>query len=88
MDGVEVFGGPRDGGSTEKSIQCLEDKLEGVSAAPKGERVSAFQKLVAEILHKSKILGRLLSVQKLDAYDIEGVMLAYNKFLSSTDDAG
>lgn len=85
IDGVEVFGGPEDGGSTEEAINILEEKLEPISAAPEGQRIPVFQRLVASVLHKSKVLGQLLSVQKLDAYDIEGAILAYHKFLETTE---
>lgn len=87
LEGVEVFGGPADGGSTDKLIASLEEKLAGVLVAPEGERVPAFQRLVASALNKSKALDQLLRVQKLDAYDIEGAILAYNKFMEMTDDA-
>jgi inositol-pentakisphosphate 2-kinase len=83
LEGVEVFGG-----STDKLIASLEEKLAGVLVAPEGERVPAFQRLVASALNKSKALDQLLRVQKLDAYDIEGAILAYNKFMEMTDDAG
>lgn len=85
MDGVEIFGGPEDSRSTEEAINILEEKLVAISAAPRGQRVPVFQRLVASILHKSKILSQLLSVQKLDAYDIEGAILAYHKFLETTE---
>lgn len=88
LGGKEVFGGPADGGSTDKAIASLEEELAGVSKAPEGERVPAFQRLVANALNKSKALDQLLKVQKLDAYDIEGAILAYNKFMDMTDDAG
>jgi inositol-pentakisphosphate 2-kinase len=88
MDGVEIFGGPEDGGSTEEAISILEEQLQRVSAAPKGQHVVAFQRLVAHMLHTSKILERLLSVQQLDEYDIEGAFVAYRKFLKPDADTG
>jgi len=42
---------------------------------------------VASALNKSKVLDQLLRVQKLDAYDIEGAILTYQKFIGMTDDA-
>ncbi|CAK9236694.1 unnamed protein product [Sphagnum troendelagicum] len=86
MDGVEIFGGPEDGGSTEEAISILEEQLQRVSAAPKGQRVVAFQRLVAHMLHTSKILESLLCVQQLDEYDIEGAIVAYHKFLKPDAD--
>ena len=88
LAGEEIFGGPEDGGSTDEAIISLDKKLAGVSVVPEGERVSAFQQLVASALNKSKVLDQLLRVQKLDAYDIEGAILAYEKFIRMTDDAG
>ena len=88
LEGEEVFGGPVDGGSTDELVTSLEKKLAGVSVAPEGERVPEFQRLVASALNKSKVLDQLLRVQKLDAYDIEGAILAYKKFMEMTDDAG
>jgi inositol-pentakisphosphate 2-kinase len=88
MDGVEIFGGPEDGGSTEEAISILEEQLQRVSAAPKGQRVVAFQRLVAHMLHTSKILESLLCVQQLDEYDIEGAFVAYQKFLKPDADTG
>jgi inositol-pentakisphosphate 2-kinase len=88
MDGVEIFGGPEDGGSTEEAISILEEQLQRVSAAPKGQRVVAFQRLVAHMLHTSKILESLLYVQQLDEYDIEGAIVAYHNFLKPDADTG
>lgn len=88
LKGEEIFGGSENGRSTDEAIMTLEEKLAVVSVAPEGERVPVFQRLVASALNKSKVLDQLLSVQKLDAYDIEGAILAYNKFLGMTDDAG
>lgn len=86
MEGNLVFGGPEDGGSTDETIISLDKKLAAVSVAPEGERVPAFQRLVATALNKSKVLDQLLRMQKLDAYDIEGAILAYMKFMGMTDD--
>lgn len=88
LAGAEIFGGQEDGGSTDEAVTSLDEKLAAVSVAPDGERVPAFQRLVATALNKSKILDQLLRVQKLDAYDIEGAILAYKKFMRMTDDAG
>lgn len=88
MEGNSVFGGPEDGGSTDEAIISLDKKLSAISVAPEGERVPAFQRLVATALNKSKVLDQLLRVQKLDAYDIEGAILAYMKFMGMADDPG
>jgi inositol-pentakisphosphate 2-kinase len=88
LKGEEIVGGPENGWSTDEAIMTLEEKLAVVSVAPEGERVPGFQRLVASALNQSKVLDQLLSVQKLDTYDIEGAILAYNKFLGMTDDAG
>ena len=90
---VDLFETPQNNirvflGGEEEAIASLEEKLAGVSVAPEGERVPAFQRLVASALNKSKALDQLLRVQKLDAYDIEGAILAYKKFMEMNDDAG
>ncbi|KAG0585621.1 hypothetical protein KC19_2G026000 [Ceratodon purpureus] len=87
LKGEEIFGGSENIGSTDEEIMTLEEKLAAVSVAPEGERIPGFQRLVASALNESKVLDRLLSVQKQDAYDIEGAILAYNKFVGMTDDA-
>lgn len=88
LKGVEIFGGPEDGGSTNELMVALEEKLGAVMVAPEGERVLIFQRLVASVLNKSKVLDQLLRLQKLDTYAIEGANLAYSKFTGMTDDAG
>ena len=88
LEGDEVFGSPADRGSTDELVAFLEEKLAGVSEAPEGERVPVFQRLVASALNKSHVLDQLLRVQKLDAYDIEGAILAYKKFLETPQDTG
>jgi inositol-pentakisphosphate 2-kinase len=59
LEGVEVFGGPADGGSTNKLIASLEEKLAGVLVALEGEHVPAFQRLVASAPNKNKALDQL-----------------------------
>lgn len=88
MEGEQVFGAPADGQSIDEEVSSLEEKLAAVSVAPEGERVSVFQRLVASALNKSKALDQLLRVQKLDTYDIEGAILAYDKFMEMADNAG
>lgn len=87
LEGEQVFGAPADGQSIDEEVSSLEEKLAAVSVAPEGERVSVFQRLVASALNKSKALDQLLRVQKLDTYDIEGAILAYDKFMDMADNA-
>ena len=88
LKGKEIFGCLGKDCSTDEAIMTLEEKLATVSVSPEGECLPVLQRLVARALQESKVLNKLLSVQKLDAYDIEGAFLAYNKFLGMIDDAG
>ncbi|KAJ3694324.1 hypothetical protein LUZ60_009804 [Juncus effusus] len=44
--------------------------------------LTSFLNLITEIIHKSGILHQLLNAQKLDSYDIEGAIHAYNDVIS------
>ncbi|BBN10540.1 inositol-pentakisphosphate 2-kinase [Marchantia polymorpha subsp. ruderalis] len=81
-NGTEVFG---DFDELSTSREDAKVKLENVvkNSFPSGaeEPVVAFQKLISHLLFRSKILKKLLDVQKLDSIDIEGSIQAYEKFL-------
>ncbi|KAK2994143.1 hypothetical protein RJ640_020948 [Escallonia rubra] len=84
LNGSLKFGGL--GGGTE-STTCLtseafEDVLKSVILADDGTRTEFFLQLVAEAIFKSGLLDRLLDVQKLDLYDIEGAIHAYYDVVS------
>lgn len=81
-NGTEVFG---DFDELSTSREDAKVKLENVvkNSFPSGaeEPVVAFQKLISHLLFRSKILKKLLDVQKLDSIDIEGSIQAYETFL-------
>ncbi|KAK1280509.1 Inositol-pentakisphosphate 2-kinase [Acorus gramineus] len=47
-----------------------------------GVQLTNFQELVSEAIFRSRILDKLLEAQKLDAFDIEGVIHAYYDIVS------
>lgn len=85
LNGSLVFGGLGgyaeegllDGSITEQAVQYLEDILEDVMTCQKGERMSCFKDLITESLIETRMLSKLLAVQKMDLYDIEGTIHAY-----------
>nr|XP_043613161.1 inositol-pentakisphosphate 2-kinase-like [Erigeron canadensis] len=57
--------------------QAFENTLKDFIDADDGMRTRNFLQLVAEAVSESGIMDRLLKVQKLDVYDIEGAIHAY-----------
>nr|XP_043607382.1 inositol-pentakisphosphate 2-kinase-like [Erigeron canadensis]XP_043607383.1 inositol-pentakisphosphate 2-kinase-like [Erigeron canadensis]XP_043607384.1 inositol-pentakisphosphate 2-kinase-like [Erigeron canadensis]XP_043607385.1 inositol-pentakisphosphate 2-kinase-like [Erigeron canadensis] len=62
--------------------KAFEDELKSVINAHDGMRTTCFLQLVSEAVFRSKLLDRLLEVQKLDVYDIEGAIHAYYDVVS------
>ncbi|TYK19698.1 inositol-pentakisphosphate 2-kinase-like [Cucumis melo var. makuwa] len=62
--------------------EAFEDALQSVIQRGNGFRTMSFLQLVAEAVHKSGCLNRLLDVQKLDSFDIEGAIHAYYDIIS------
>ncbi|KAK2446420.1 Inositol-pentakisphosphate 2-kinase [Trifolium repens] len=79
MNGSLIFGGL--GGGAEDTNFCIAKAFEGalksIIEADDGLCTENFLTLVAEAVHKSGVLDRLLEVQKLDDVDIEGAIHAY-----------
>lgn len=75
------FGGAVDN-STSTTAEALEDVLKYVIKEDDGLRTTSFLELLTETVYKSGVLDRLLDVQKLDNYDIEGAIHAYYNFIS------
>ena len=79
LNGSLILGGLGGGArNTNLSMaEAFEDKLKSVIQADDGLCTENFFTLVAEAVHKSGVLDRLLEVQKLDNFDIEGAIHAY-----------
>lgn len=75
------FGGAVDN-STSTTAEALEDVLKYVIKEDDGLQTTSFLELLTETVYKSGVLDRLLDVQKLDNYDIEGAIHAYYNFIS------
>lgn len=84
MNGSLIFGGLGGGtGRTSFAIgEAFEDALKCVIQADDGLRTNSFIQLVAETVYQAGILDRLLEVQKLDNFDIEGAIHAYYNIIS------
>ncbi|RXH91169.1 hypothetical protein DVH24_020192 [Malus domestica] len=84
LNGSLIFGGLGGGAhSTNLAIRgAFEDALKGVIQGGDGKRTKSFLQLVAETVHKSGVLDRLLEAQKLDNLDIEGAIHAYYDIIS------
>ncbi|XP_056162523.1 inositol-pentakisphosphate 2-kinase-like isoform X2 [Syzygium oleosum] len=74
------FGGVADNSTT--TAEALEDVFKYVIEADDGLRMTSFLELLTETVYKSGVLDRLLDVQKLDNYDVEGAIHAYYNFIS------
>ncbi|KAJ0548763.1 putative inositol-pentakisphosphate 2-kinase [Helianthus annuus] len=86
LDGRLVFGslgGEVDDTNTQIA-EAFEDTLKGFFKTDDdgGMRIPEFLQLVAGAVSESGILDRLLQVQKLDAFDIEGAIHAYYDVVS------
>ncbi|XP_038898785.1 inositol-pentakisphosphate 2-kinase-like isoform X1 [Benincasa hispida] len=62
--------------------EAFEDALQSVIQRGNGLRTMTFLQLVAEAVYRSGCLNRLLEVQKLDSFDIEGAIHAYYDVIS------
>ncbi|KAJ7523133.1 hypothetical protein O6H91_18G039100 [Diphasiastrum complanatum] len=91
IDGTKLFSGVGEGAKAEVEcmrddegvLQIIEDSLEGFIPLPLGERFKTLQALITELLYRSDMLNRLLAVQKLDNYDIEGAIHIYYDILET-----
>ncbi|KAL7594363.1 hypothetical protein Lser_V15G29883 [Lactuca serriola] len=79
INGSLIFGSS--GGEAEDTdiqiAQSFEETLKPIIQSDDGMRTSTFLQLVGEAVFKSGIMNRLVDVQKLDAFDIEGAIHAY-----------
>jgi len=84
LNGSLVYGGLGGGGDSIslKIGEAFEDVLSSVIRTDDGLRTTNFLRLVAEAVFKSGLLDRLLKIQKLDIFDIEGVIHSYYDFIS------
>ncbi|KAL8542275.1 hypothetical protein ACS0TY_003222 [Phlomoides rotata] len=76
------MGGAAD--STSVSDQSFINGLKSVILAKDGMHAEYFRELVAETVFNSRLLDRLLEVQKLDTIDIEGAIHAYYDIVSKS----
>ncbi|XP_057841062.2 inositol-pentakisphosphate 2-kinase isoform X2 [Cryptomeria japonica] len=85
LNGSLIFGGLGgyaeegllNGSITEQAVQNLEDILENVMTCQKGEQMTCFKDLITESILETRMLSKLLAVQKMDLYDIEGAIHEY-----------
>ncbi|KAK6938851.1 Heavy metal-associated domain, HMA [Dillenia turbinata] len=84
LNGSLIFGslGGVSDGTSFVDQNSFEDAIKTLFHSEKGLRTTDFLKLVSEAMYKSKVLDRLLEVQKLDDYDIEGAIHAYYSIVS------
>ncbi|KAK4745715.1 hypothetical protein SAY87_012027 [Trapa incisa] len=84
FDGSLILGGL--GGASDSTTKLigekLEDALKPIIQSDDGLRTRSFLELIVETIHKSGVLDRLLNVQKLDNYDVEGAIHAYYNIVS------
>ncbi|XP_031477879.1 inositol-pentakisphosphate 2-kinase-like isoform X1 [Nymphaea colorata] len=89
LDGLLIYGGL--GGYSEATCSLMDacergkefvGMLDGVIKASNDMRLSSFIELVTEAFHHSGVLNKLLEVQKLDLFDIEGAIHAYYDIIS------
>lgn len=84
LNGSLIFGGSGGGTSftSSKIEEAFEDALECFIQADYGLRTIDFIELVAKTVYKAGVMDRLLKVQKLDNFDIEGAIHAYYNLIS------
>ncbi|CAB4267525.1 unnamed protein product [Prunus armeniaca] len=84
LNGSQIFGGLGGGADSTDFVTRgkFEDALKCVIQGGDGLRTMSFLLLVAETVHKSGVLDRLLEVQKLDNLDIDGAIHAYYDIVS------
>ncbi|XP_028087950.1 inositol-pentakisphosphate 2-kinase-like isoform X1 [Camellia sinensis] len=84
LNGSLIFGGLGGGADSTSCMigEAFEDVLKCVIRANDGLRTMNFLHLVTEAVFQSGLLDRLLKVQKLDIFDIEGAIHAYYDIVS------
>ncbi|XAR61729.1 Inositol-pentakisphosphate 2-kinase [Bertholletia excelsa] len=84
LNGSLVFGNLGGGANSTSCMtgEALEDVLKPVIQAESGLRTANFLHLVAKAVYGSRLLVRLLEVQKLDIFDIEGAIHVYYNIVS------
>ncbi|KAL7203552.1 hypothetical protein ACSBR2_016766 [Camellia fascicularis] len=84
LNGSLIFGGLGGGADITSCMigNAFEDVLKCVIQADDGLRTTNFLQLVTEAVSRSGLLDRLLEVQKLDIFDIEGAIHAYYDVVS------
>ncbi|CAN0872475.1 Inositol-pentakisphosphate 2-kinase [Linum grandiflorum] len=84
LNGSLILGGLGGGTSKTSSVieKSFEDALNGAIQGTEDSRTASLMQLVAETVHHSGVLDRLLEVQKLDRFDIEGAIHAYYNVVS------
>ncbi|KAM7256338.1 hypothetical protein ACFE04_012079 [Oxalis oulophora] len=83
-NGSLIFGGLGGGikGTNVVVEKAFEDALKFAIHADDGQRTKIFLELISEAVYNSKVLNRLLEAQKLDKFDIEGVIHSYYNVIS------
>lgn len=86
LNGSLIFGDLGGGADSTNFVigEAFEDALKSVIRADNGLRTRNFLQLVSEAVYKSGVLDRLLEVQKLDNFDIEGAVHAYYDIISES----
>ncbi|XP_031129608.1 inositol-pentakisphosphate 2-kinase-like [Ipomoea triloba] len=85
VNGGLIFGGFGGGAEStnSKAGQAFEDALKNIIfAKEEGMRTEFFLELISEAVFSSGLLNRLLEVQKLDIFDIEGAIHVYYNVIS------
>ena len=84
LNGALIYGGLGGGADTTSCAieEAFEDELKCVIQADDGLRTTTFLKLVSEAVFGSGLIDRLLKVEKLDIFDIEGAIHAYYDIIS------
>lgn len=79
LNGSLIFGALGAGANSTSFVisEAFEDALKSVIWADNNLRTMNFLQLVSETVYKSGVLDRLLEIQKLDNFDIEGAVHAY-----------
>ncbi|XP_074263096.1 inositol-pentakisphosphate 2-kinase-like [Silene latifolia] len=83
LDGALIYGelgGGADG--TNFSAESFEDHIRSFIRSESGSSTTSFVNLVGQAIIKLGVLERLLEIQKLDKYDIEGTIHAYYDIVS------
>ncbi|XP_020598130.1 inositol-pentakisphosphate 2-kinase IPK1-like, partial [Phalaenopsis equestris] len=85
LNGTLIFG-DMEGADSNRKIgeigSSIEDQLKILINGEYGLRLASFIELVSEAIFRSGVLDRLLAVQKLDLFDIEGTIHVYYNIIS------